>query len=118
MHKRLLFAFAGVVLALPSPYHKRPPPPAVESRPYDLPTRDDIITALGAVRHEVRGCGGPGTAFADIQFEGRTGRVTHVTITGAEGDVARCVIKAVQRVAVPPFKQASFTIKYPFKLGN
>jgi hypothetical protein len=39
-------------------------------------------------------------------------------VSGVSGPAASCVERAVKGARFPRFKQSSFTVKYPFKLGG
>jgi hypothetical protein len=81
-----------------------------------LPSRDEVVAAFSALRGAISSCKGPGVAFADTEFSGKSGRVTRVAVTGVPARAAACVAKAVRQAKVPKFTSKTYKVKYPFKL--
>jgi hypothetical protein len=96
--------------------------PKAEPKPADsglpqTPSRDAMLASLGKAKAKAAKCKGPGVATAAIQVAG-TGKVSSVSVTGAEGAAAACVEKAVRSTAFPKFQKDNFEVKFPFKLGS
>jgi predicted Zn finger-like uncharacterized protein len=99
----------------------KPKPAAapVASNLPDLPSRDDVVSAMGGVKNAVSACaqGQAGTvAFVNVSVAGATGRVTSAEVTGVTGPAGSCIAKAVRSANFPKFAQKVFKVKYPFKL--
>jgi predicted Zn finger-like uncharacterized protein len=84
----------------------------------DLPDRSSVGSALSSVAGTARACGNgtEGTARASVTFSGSTGAVSNVSVSGVPDPVAKCVERAVKGVKVPPFKQSSFNVTYPYRV--
>jgi predicted Zn finger-like uncharacterized protein len=84
----------------------------------DLPSRDDVMNAMGSVKGAVSACaqGQTGVAFANVSVAGATGRVTSAAVTGIPGPAGSCVAKAVRGAQYPTFQQKVFKLKFPYKL--
>jgi hypothetical protein len=95
--------------------------PKAEEKPASnlpqTPSREDMLGALGKAKAKAAKCKGPGVATAAIQIAG-SGKVSSVSVTGAEGAAAACVEKAVRSTPFPKFQKDSFEVKFPFKLGS
>jgi hypothetical protein len=96
--------------------------PKAEAKPVDsglpqTPSREAMLASLGKAKAKVAKCKGPGVATAAIQIAG-SGKVSSVSVTGAEGAAASCVEKAVRSTPFPKFQKDSFEVKFPFKLGG
>jgi predicted Zn finger-like uncharacterized protein len=96
--------------------------PKVEEKPADsglpqTPSRDAMLASLGKAKAKAAKCKGPGVATAAIQIAG-SGKVSSVSVTGAEGAAAACVEKAVRSTPFPKFQKDNFEVKFPFKLGS
>lgn len=84
----------------------------------DTPDRSAVASALGSVAATVRVCGNgeAGTARAAVTFSGSSGAVSNVSVTGVSDSVAKCVERAVKGVKVPPFRQSTFNVTYPYRV--
>jgi predicted Zn finger-like uncharacterized protein len=84
----------------------------------DLPDRTSVGRALSSVAATVRVCGNgtEGTARASVTFSGSTGAVSNVSVSGVPDPVGKCVERAVKGVKVPPFKQSTFNVTYPYRV--
>lgn len=84
----------------------------------DTPSRSAVSSALGAVAPQARACGNgtDGTARATVTFTGSTGRVSNVSVSGVDATIGRCVERAARNAKVPPFKQSTFNVTYPFRV--
>lgn len=82
------------------------------------PGRNDVIKAMNGVKSAVKACakGASGTAIANITVKGKTGRVSAAQIDGQTGAVGSCIARAVRKARFPKFKNATFQVKYPFRL--
>lgn len=83
------------------------------------PSRGSVVGAMRAVSGAVRACGNGahGTAPVRIVFSGSNGRVTSAQVSGNfPGPVRSCIARAVRAAHVPPFRQSSFSINFPFSL--
>ena len=102
------------VLTVPAIF-RTPPTPRVP----DLPTRSDIVRALGAVRGRVEQCGtGQGGSVRVIAtVSGSTGRVTGVSSTGvSDAHVRSCVHRAVRAARFSRFRRGSLDVDYTYAL--
>jgi hypothetical protein len=102
-----------------SPSKPKPAAAPVASNLPDLPSRDDVVSAMGGVKNAVSACaqGQAGTvAFVNVSVAGATGRVTSAEVTGVTGPAGSCIAKAVRSANFPKFAQKVFKVKYPFKL--
>jgi hypothetical protein len=85
----------------------------------DKPTRDDVQTALEAVRPAVVACapGKRGTAQVDLIVAG-TGIPTRAVIGGdfAGTPEGSCMARAVRGAKFPTFSQPTFRVIYHFAL--
>lgn len=85
----------------------------------ETPSRGDVVAAMNSVTDAVLRCGGgwQGAVPVRIVFEGSTGRATSVTASpGVPPAVASCVERAAIAARVPVFRQASFSVNYPFRI--
>jgi predicted Zn finger-like uncharacterized protein len=84
----------------------------------DLPSRDDVVSAMSGVKNAVSACaqGQTGVAFVNVSVAGATGRVTSAEVSGITGPAGSCIAKAVRAADFPKFAQKVFKVKYPFKL--
>ena len=62
--------------------------------------------------------GAHGLAPVRIVFSGSNGHVTSANVSGGNfaGPVRSCIARAVRGARVPPFRQATFSVNYPFRL--
>ncbi len=95
------------------------PPRASESLP-QYPSRGDIAAAMSSVTPAVRACGAghQGTLATRVTFVGATGRVSGASTSGdgLPPAVTTCAMRAVRGARVPPFREDSFSVNYPFRL--
>lgn len=82
----------------------------------DTPNRAQVMSAMNGVKDKVERCGDDGVATAKITVKGSTGNVTNVSASGVSGSVKSCVERAVKSARFPKFKQATFSVSYPFRL--
>ena len=84
------------------------------------PTRTDVVSAMNGVSGAVRACanGSHGVAPVRVVFAGPTGRVVSAAVTGSSFPpaVTSCIARAVRGARVPPFRDATFSVNYPFRL--
>ena len=84
------------------------------------PASGDVRSAMTAVTPAVTACGAGehGVAAVAIVIAGPTGRVSSATVSGqfAGTPVGSCVARAVRGATFPHFRQATFSIAYPFRL--
>jgi predicted Zn finger-like uncharacterized protein len=80
------------------------------------PDRAAVMSALSAV--SACGEGQHGLAMTEITVSGPTGRVTNAVVTGqfAGTPIGGCVARAARNARFPRFRQATFTINYPFRI--
>ena len=107
--------------------HPSPPPsppgqigaPGNEPAQRETPSRAEVVAAMRAVSPAVRACddGSSGVANVRVVF-GSNGRVTSASVAGGglSASVRGCIARAVRGATVPRFRQASFTVNYPFRL--
>jgi len=96
----------------------KPAPAPVASNLPDLPSRDDVVSAMSSVKNAVSACaqGQTGVAFVNVSVAGATGRVTAAEVSGITGPAGSCIAKAVRAASFPKFQTKVFKVKYPFKL--
>jgi hypothetical protein len=94
----------------------KPAAAAAPSNLPDLPSKDQVVAAMTAVKGAVSACGGTGVATVNVSVAGATGRVTAAEVTGVTGPAGSCIAKAVRGASFPKFSQKVFKVKYPFKL--
>jgi len=99
------------------------PPAAAASGPPQTPSRDSVVSAMNSVLSAVTACGSGmhhGTAPVRINFSGSTGRVTSAQVSGGNfpGPVRSCIVRAVRGARVPPFRQSSYSVYFPFRLSE
>jgi predicted Zn finger-like uncharacterized protein len=96
----------------------KPAPAPVASNLPDLPSRDDVVSAMSGVKNAVSACaqGQTGVAFVNVSVAGATGRVTAAEVSGITGPAGSCIAKAVRAANFPKFQTKVFKVKYPFKL--
>ncbi|MBX3269432.1 MAG: hypothetical protein KF729_04185, partial [Sandaracinaceae bacterium] len=84
------------------------------------PSRGDIVSAMNGVSGAVGACGNgtAGTATVRVIFSGSTGRVQSANVSGANipAPVSSCIARAVRSASVPPFRQDTFSVNYPFRI--
>jgi hypothetical protein len=88
----------------------------------DTPSRADVLAAMQAVRSAVSSCaaGSRGVATVRVTFAGNSGRVTSAVVEGAYAGTVQgsCIARAVRGAQLPPFAQATFSVTFPFALGE
>lgn len=84
----------------------------------DAPPREDVKRALDGVKSGVQGCaqGQGGVAIVEVTVAGSTGRVTNATVEGITGPAGSCIAREVRKASFPKFKNATFKVKYPYRL--
>jgi TonB family protein len=101
------------------------PPPAplagsTDPSAPDYPSRADVVAAMNAVTPAVRACGSRiGLVPVRIVFAGADGTVSSTTVSSSQGHAASltaCIEQAARGARLPPFRRASFTVNYPFRL--
>ncbi|HMI94092.1 MAG TPA: hypothetical protein VK509_22115, partial [Polyangiales bacterium] len=97
------------------------PAPATDSSMAEAPSRDDVLTAMRAVKAGVEACAEGQTltdpvATVALTVIGATGRVQSVRVTGNPGAVGTCIARAVRAATFPKFSKVQTTINFPFKL--
>ena len=92
--------------------------PKTNSNLPDKPSRSAVGSALKAAQAKMGSCGGSGSAKTKVVFKGSTGRVVSAKVSGplAGTPAGKCVEKKAKTAKVPPFKQASLSVTYPFRL--
>jgi hypothetical protein len=99
------------------------PRPSAAAEPAELPrvpTRDDVARAMSALQPAMRGCamGQTGVATAAIAVR-NDGRVASAQLSGAPfaGTASgRCMEGVLHNARFPRFKEASFSVRYPFSI--
>ena len=85
----------------------------------ETPARDAVASALRGVSAQVRACGAGehGSAPVSVVFRS-SGAVSNATVGGqfAGTPVGSCVARAVRGARVPPFRNASFSVTFPYAL--
>jgi predicted Zn finger-like uncharacterized protein len=96
----------------------KPPAPAADDNLQPKPTRDQVLEAMNGVKGEVQACaqGATGVAFAEVTVSGATGRVTNAQISGQTGAIGSCIARVVRKAKFPKFKEATFQVKFPYRL--
>lgn len=113
---------AGSAPSLPanvlSPVPNAPAPPVPPPAPMSaVPTREQIVLAMSAVRPRVESCADGSTALVNVRVTfASTGSVTQASVQNGSGALAYCVERAVRGARVPAFTQPAFTASYPFQL--
>jgi predicted Zn finger-like uncharacterized protein len=84
----------------------------------DTPTRDQVLSAMSAVKPAVIACskGGGAVATVTVNVAGTTGRVTTAQVTGVTGPEGSCIAQAVRKATFPRFLQKVFKVTFPYKL--
>ena len=88
-----------------------------ESLP-ETPSRDDVRRAMQSGAADVRACraGQGSSAWVTTVFD-NTGRVISVRMQGvASARAIACIERVVRRITLPHFRQATFSVTYPFPL--
>ena len=85
----------------------------------EKPTKQDVMKALNGVKPKVQSCGKgqTGVATVSINIAGSTGKVASAKVVSGpfKGTPnAGCIEKAVKKAKFPKFKQAKFSVSYPF----
>jgi hypothetical protein len=123
-----LLVLTSVASAQPSPigldldhWGSGRPQPALPPPSIDVPSRDDVRSALRTIEPEARRCSARNLMVrVSITFAGRTGRVRDVTVEGDLGGtpIAMCVARAVRGAHVPRFRRETLSVRYPVRLGG
>jgi hypothetical protein len=83
------------------------------------PSRDDVRSALAAVRPAVLACANGRGGVASVRINiGASGRVRGTEVGGdfAGTPEGSCIARAVRGARFPAFSQPSFSVSYPFSL--
>ncbi|MFT5358918.1 MAG: hypothetical protein ACI9KE_006159 [Polyangiales bacterium] len=111
-------AMIAVAAATPEPT----PMPAMSTSDADLqetPSREEVQSALLAVRGSVRECMGRGGRVpVRVTVSGRTGRVTTAQVQDAyfaRQPTGGCIAQAVRRARFPRFQQERLVVVYPYE---
>jgi predicted Zn finger-like uncharacterized protein len=84
------------------------------------PSQPDVLSAMRRVQPAVTACGAGehGVAAVQVSIAGATGRVTNAVVSGqfAGTSVGSCVARAVRDASVPPFRNPTFSVSYPFRI--
>lgn len=83
----------------------------------DTPSRGAVSSALGGRAAAVRACGNgtSGTATVAVTFSSN-GRVSSAAVSGGPFAGNSCIANAVRGARVPPFRQATFNVNFPYRL--
>lgn len=104
----------------PSREPATPAPAAADPSLPDRPDTSAVRAAITAVQPAVAACaqGQHGLATTAITVAGPTGRVQNAVVSGQFQGTPQgtCVARAVRGARFPRFRQAAFTISYPFRL--
>ena len=95
---------------------------AAEAPASDLPkspSREQVMSALNAIKGDVASCGKgqAGVATVAVSVAGATGRVTNAQVNGVTGPAGSCVAQAVRKAQFPKFQSSVFKVTFPFKLN-
>ena len=85
----------------------------------DMPSRNDVISALRGAAPRVSACGHGRTGMAQISITfGSTGHVTTANVAApyAGTPAGACMARAVRSATLPRFSRPSFTVNYPFSI--
>jgi hypothetical protein len=78
------------------------------------------MAALSAVQPAVAACGGGehGMVMTAITVSGSSGRVTNAVVSGqfAGTPVGSCIARAARAARFPRFRNAVFSVTYPFRI--
>ncbi len=124
----LMALLAGATKGKKPPTKKEPAesgskPPATAPKPAadlpDKPTKQDVMSALNGVKPKVQACGkgATGVATVSINIAGSTGKVASAKVVSGpfKGTPnAGCIENAVKKAKFSKFKQAKFSVSYPF----
>lgn len=99
-----------------------PTPPPAMSTGTDMPetpSRQDVQSALLAVRSGVQACMGRGGRVpVRVTVSGRTGRVMTATVQDAyfaRQPTGGCIARAVRQARFPRFSQERLVVVYPYE---
>jgi hypothetical protein len=83
----------------------------------DTPSRSAVSSALGGRAAAVRACGNgtSGTASVAVTFSSN-GRVSSASVSGGPFAGNSCIANAVRGAHVPPFRQSTFNVNFPYRL--
>ena len=95
-----------------------PSTPSTAAAP--IPTAGDVRAAMSGVQSAVTACGNGehGIATVQVSFAGATGHVSNAVVNGqfAGTSVGSCIARAVRGASIPPFRQSTFSVSYPFRI--
>lgn len=86
----------------------------------DQPSRAQVRRAMRSVSGQVMACKSLVDSMTRVNATlvvGSSGGVNSANVNGGSPAVQQCVSRAVKRARFPRFKQASFTVTYPFVLS-
>lgn len=96
------------------------PAPSTDVALPEQPSRDQVRAALSTVQRATAACGVDqhGLAMTALTVSGSSGRVTRAVVSGqfAGTPVGSCVARAAREARFPPFRNASFSVSFPFSL--
>lgn len=114
----LTVAVRGYIPPPPPPPALPPPPPPPEGAPA-TPSRSDIVRAMNAIAPAVSECGQGAHGLAPVRIVfGPGGQVTTANVSGGNFPpaVRACIARAARGATVPPFRNPTFSVNYPFRL--
>ena len=86
----------------------------------EQPGRDQVRAALATVQTATSACGGGQHGLATVAFtvSGATGRVSNAVVSGqfAGTPVGSCVARAARGAHLPRFRNATFSVTFPFRI--
>jgi len=77
------------------------------------------VSAMNSVQGAVQACGQGQHGLAPVRIVfGSNGRVRSANVSGGSfpGPVRSCIARAARGARVPPFRNDSFSVNYPFRL--
>ena len=83
------------------------------------PSRGDVVSAMNSVQGAVSACGSGQHGLAPVRIVfGNNGRVQSAQVSGGSfpPPVRSCIARAVRGARVPPFRNPTFSVNYPFRL--
>ncbi|MFO0694815.1 MAG: GYF domain-containing protein [Polyangiales bacterium] len=92
---------------------------AADSSLPETPSRDSVRAALSGVSGEVRACGAGEHGVAPVAVTFRSnGSVSSANVGGqfAGTPVGSCIARAVRGAHVPPFRNPTFNVSFPYSL--
>lgn len=96
-------------------------PPRCDPSAHVTPTRDEAGDAMRSAAPSVRACvQSPGSAQIKVHFvcDGSVERVELESAPELTTDERACIERVLRAVRIPPFRQAQFSVSFPFTLGG